>query len=151
MPLLMRYTGVIGADTSSSVPVSNMDLMPTLLEYAGVKHSEGLSAVSLRPLIEGSQTAQRDVFCELDGMNDPNHWIYWNAPRTDLRAVYRENWKYIHHVGRPAEDELYQLNATSIYETTNLLTSEPVVAQDLYRAILSNFSLWKNALPFIAR
>ena len=150
VPLLMRYTGVIGADTSRSVPVSNMDLMPTLLDYAGVTPPEGLSAVSLRPLIEGSQPAQRDVFCEVDGMNDPAHWIYWNAARTDLRAVYRDEWKYIHHVGRPEEDELYQLNGASVYETTNLLTSEPAMAQALRQAVMHNFSLWKIVLPYVS-
>ena len=80
-------------------------------------------------------------------MNDSNHWIYWNAARTHLRAVYRDDWKYIHHVERPKEDELYQLNGASIYETTNLLTSEPAMAQELQRAVIGNFSLWKTALP----
>lgn len=150
VPLLLRHTGVIGADASISVPVSNMDLMPTLLDYAGVTPPEDLSAVSLRPLIESSQPAQRDVFCEVDGMNDPDHWIYWNAARTDLRAVYRDDWKYIHHVGRPADDELYQLNGASVYETTNLLTSEPAMAQALREAIMHNFSLWKIVIPYVS-
>jgi len=151
VPLVLRHTGIIGADISIDVPVSNMDLMPTLLEYAGVEVPNGLSATSLRPFLEKTKAAQRDIFCELDGMNDPNHWIYWNAARTDLRGVYRDDWKYIHHVGHPMDDELYQLNAVSIYETTNLLGSEPLMAQELYRAVMSNFRLWKNVLPFISR
>jgi arylsulfatase A-like enzyme len=127
-----------------------MDLMPTILDYADIAVPPELSATSLRPLVEQKQTAQRDIFCELDGMNDPSHWIYWNASHFDLRAVYRDEWKYIHHVGCPEADELYRLNTTRVNETENLIAVEPVIAQQLQGAIMNNFGLWKNALPFIA-
>ena len=70
VPLLMRYTGIIGADISSSVPVSNMDLMPTLLEYAGVTPPEGLSAGnrSLPPIDE--------CYHSRDNWRDQSNWVY---------------------------------------------------------------------------
>ena len=53
IPLIVRAPGQhngIGINT----PVSTIDLMPTLLDYAGGKTDESFEGVSLRPLLEGA-------------------------------------------------------------------------------------------------
>lgn len=149
VPLLLRYPGVITPDSSVSSPVSNIDLFPTILDYAGFSGEMNISGRSLRPFHEQITPQARDIFCELDGMNDPAHWIYWNATRTDLRAIYRDNWKYIHHVGNSRDDELYLVGDSPNYETDNLLTNEPDLALELRNTILNHYALWREHLPFV--
>jgi hypothetical protein len=70
-------------------------------------------------------------------MNDPNGWAAWIAPYEDLRSVKRNGWKFIHHRGFPDADELYLLNAGSLYETDNQLLAQPALAQELLQAVLT--------------
>ncbi len=153
VPLCMRYDGVIGSGLTVDVPVQNIDLMPTILDWLGIAIPSGVQAVSLRPLAEGQTADARDIFSEMEGVSDTGHWAYWIAPRSDLRAIQRGAWKYIHHVHDPQADELYQLNATSVYETDNMLESQPAMAQTLRDALFAWFGIlpFQNYLPYIAR
>ncbi len=131
IPLMVRYTGVI-PPAMDETPVHNIDIMPTLLDWAGVPVPAAVQGTSLRSLLE-SQTPLpgHDVFSELDGITDPSSQFYWLAPRVDLRSIQRQNWKLIHHVGDINADELYELHSSSPYETENLLSVEPDLANQL--------------------
>ena len=86
VPLVMSYTGQIPPNTVIDAPVQNMDLMPTILDWAGIILPEGLDAVSLRPVLQGAPAdTARPVFSQLDAVKDPSHWAYWQAPRLDER------------------------------------------------------------------
>jgi arylsulfatase len=141
VPFFMRYSGVIPASQVESTPVQNMDLMPTILDWAGIPIPPELEAVSLRLLAEGQKATTRDIFCELEGVTDPDHWAYSIAPRTHLRSIQRGNWKYIHHLDNSEADELYQLNPNSPYETDNLISSEPALAEELRQALFDWFGI----------
>jgi arylsulfatase A-like enzyme len=107
------------------VPVSTIDIMPTILDWAGAALPPGLDAVSLRPALQGQWPAEaRSLFSELDAVTDPNHWAYYFGVRFNMRSVQQGQWKLIHHVGNQAADELYLLGDSSLYETTNLITQE---------------------------
>ena len=70
VPLLVRMPG---GTTSRRVsdPVSQVDLVPTLLDLMGQPVPDGLQGQSLRPLIEGRRDAPpRDVFVEWNGHNN---------------------------------------------------------------------------------
>lgn len=136
VPLLMRYPGVIAPGLVVNAPVQNMDLMPSILDWAGIPIPTEVQAVSLRPLAEGGGMPARDIFSEQDGMIDPNGWAAWIAPYENLRAVKRNGWKFIHHQGFSASDELYLLNAGSLYESDNQVLGQPVLAQELLQAVL---------------
>jgi arylsulfatase A-like enzyme len=154
VPLLMRYTGTISPGTIVTEPVQNMDLMPSILDWVGIPIPSDLQAVSLRSLAEGlASPASRDVFSELDGVNDPAHWAHWNAPRHSLRSLQRDGWKYIHHLDDPDADELYHLNASSVYETDNLIDGEPARAQEMRQAVLDWFGIppYRVYAPYITR
>jgi len=56
-PLLMQFPGRIPAGTSQDELVQNIDLAPTLLEYAGVPAFEGIQGRSLRPIAEGQEVS----------------------------------------------------------------------------------------------
>ncbi len=126
VPMLMRYTGVISPGTVITAPVQNMDLMPTILDWAGVAVPAGLDALSLRGMVEdGVVVPDRILFSEQNGITDPAHPAHWTTPRADLRAVRKGDWRLIHTGDDYAADELYQLLPTSIYEVDNLLATEP--------------------------
>ncbi len=64
IPLLMRLPGRIRPGTVVSQPVSQIDLMPTILDYAGLPAAAATHGRSLRPLIEGRPDGWRDyAFC----------------------------------------------------------------------------------------
>ncbi len=65
IPLLMRLPGRIPPGTVVGEPVSQVDFMPTILDYAGLPVPEKIHGRSMRPLVEGRQAARRDhAFCQ---------------------------------------------------------------------------------------
>ncbi len=68
VPLMVRLPGTGGRRVSA--PVSQVDLVPTLLDLMGQPAAEGLDGYSLRPLVEGTGApAEEDVFIEWSGTN----------------------------------------------------------------------------------
>lgn len=152
VPLILRYSGVITAGLTVDAPVYNMDIMPTVLDYAGLPIGSQVEATSLRPLIEGqSPPPSRLIFSEVDSISDPNNTLYWAAPRFDLRAGRQGDWKRIHHVGRTDEDALYFLNEYSPHEVKNLIGQEVEMAEQLHRAIMDHFFPSRLFLPYSLR
>jgi arylsulfatase A-like enzyme len=132
VPLLLRYPGVIPAGQTVDAPIYSMDLMPTILDFAGIPIPTGLDSISLRPLIEGNASADpRTIFGAVDGLTDPTHGLYWLAPHDTLYSVRKDSWKSIHHLGDQSADELYQLQPASLYETTNLRSANLARAQGM--------------------
>lgn len=65
IPLLMRLPGRIKAGTVLKQPVSQIDFMPTILDYAGLPVPEKIHGRSMRTLVEGRHVAWRDhAFCQ---------------------------------------------------------------------------------------
>lgn len=58
-PIIVSWPGTIGARRISDQLVSTADLMPTILDYAGVPAPAGLQGISLRPVIEGQAVSER--------------------------------------------------------------------------------------------
>ncbi|MFP4058391.1 MAG: sulfatase [Candidatus Brocadiia bacterium] len=80
LPLAMRFPGRIPPGTVVDAPVSQVDLMPTLLDYLGQPVPAGLHGRSMRPLVEGRKVSWRDhAFCQ-------------RADR--LRMLRTARWKY---------------------------------------------------------
>jgi len=96
IPLLMRLPGRIAPGTKVSQPVSQIDLMPTILDYVGLPVPEGIHGRSLRPLIEGQTTGWRDhAFCQRAGAG---------------RMLRAQRYKFTYRV-KPRAVALYDLEA----------------------------------------
>jgi arylsulfatase A-like enzyme len=82
--------------------VLNIDLAPTLLDYAGVPVPAGVQGRSLRPLAQGERPAWRtDWYYE-------HHTFPDRIPPSE--GVRTTRWKYLRWVGvEPAIEELYDL------------------------------------------
>jgi arylsulfatase A-like enzyme len=92
IPLLMRLPGVIKPGTVVRQPVSQIDVMPTILDYVGQPVPEKLHGRSLRPLIEGRDVLWRDyAFCQRadhQRMIRTDHYKYVFSPKPKIVALY---------------------------------------------------------------
>jgi len=135
VPLLIRLPGQREARRINT-PVSQIDLVPTLLDLMNQPVPENLHGNSMRPLVEGQQDTWDDVVlywsgrdAKFVGVTDKNsipEYMLELAPRDEIWAAFNEpirtlvtpdGWKFCY---RPrGEHELYNLNHDP-YEMDNL-------------------------------
>lgn len=142
VPLFIYYPGVAPAGAIDT-PVFTGDLMPTILDLAGLPVPGGLDGQSLRPLLAGQQgaLADRPIYAEMESETSPSSLGYWIAPRYDLRSMKADGWKYILEVNNPSGNALYRVRQDSVYEGANLLSDYPQMADDLHDGIYDWFRL----------
>lgn len=111
-PLIVRAPGT---PPGRRVPhlVSTVDLMPTIIELAGSDPTQlrQLDGVSLVPMIEGDTTdPQRTVYADSVNMLTYSFSNDITDKKNEmLFCVTNGEWKYIHHLLREEESELYHL------------------------------------------
>jgi N-sulfoglucosamine sulfohydrolase len=91
IPLLVRWPGGAEAGVMREEGVSTVDLMPTLLEAAGVAVPEGLAGRSLAPLLRGESVPWREAVATEYTSHALGHFF----PR---RAIRTPRWKLIHNL-----------------------------------------------------
>ena len=95
--LLARWPSHIPAGVACGALTSNVDLLPTLLDVAGVPLPPGLDGVSLLPQLGG-------------GPGDPTRQIHfeltWHDRYNPLRGVRGTRWKYVRNFD-PESPEVY--------------------------------------------
>ncbi len=116
VPFLIRYPNKIKPAQTISTPVSTLNIFPTVLEYAGLKHiaSDGYS---LKGMIEGIETPKYDFAI--------SEWT-WENESTPSIMIRTENWKLMttHRSGGNNVEALYDLK-NDPHELNNLLGSNP--------------------------
>ncbi len=92
IPLSMRLPGRIKPGTIVDRPVSQIDFMPTILDYLGQSVPEGIHGRSMRPLVEGRDVEWRDhAFCQRANhsrMLRTERYKYSFGPRQRMVALY---------------------------------------------------------------
>jgi choline-sulfatase len=127
VPLMIAGPGI--EPGRSDALTSHVDILPTLLDYAGVPVPAQVQGTSLRPLLEGTANAVHDaVFVEYNGNV---------APDAFQRCVISGTHKYIHNEGD--RDELYDLRNDS-WEDHNL-AADPAY-QDVRGELRARLSQW---------
>ena len=94
--LLMRWPRTIRPGTVSDALLSNVDLLPTLMEIAGLRVPQQVQGVSFADLLEGKPHDSRDaIFAE------KTHHCHYDP----MRCIRTGSWKYIFNFGplRPIE------------------------------------------------
>ena len=116
VPMLMSGPGVEQGEVVDDV-VANVDIAPTLLDYAGVKTPAHYDGASFKPMAEGKEIDWRDSLVY------EYYWEY-NFPYTPtIFAVRTDEYKYIQPYGIWDTEELYNIKEDP-QETNNLIASE---------------------------
>jgi arylsulfatase A-like enzyme len=157
VPLLVRLPGQT-AGQRVQAPVSQIDVVPTLLETMGQALPGHLEGESLRPLIEGDlQASDRDVFIEWNGHNNGFGDVIGGvstppgalelASREEIEAaitdpvrtvITADGWKL--NYSPLGEHELYHL-AQDPHETENLASRAET--QDIFADLLARIRDWQ--------
>jgi arylsulfatase A-like enzyme len=113
VPMCIRWPAEVPQGLSAEQPVSNMDLVPTVLEAAGAEMPEPVDGRSLLGLAldPGRPMSEEDLMTTHHGHGSPCF----------QRMLRRGKHKYVAHLDDL--DELYDLS-TDPYEMTNLV-AEP--------------------------
>jgi arylsulfatase A-like enzyme len=127
-PLIVRWPGVTNPGSLCRVPVSSIDLLPTIVDIAGVPAPAGIDGQSLVPLLRadaGSTPAQQ-----------PARALYWHYPHywheresRPFGAVRAADWKAIEFY-EDMRIELYNLQDDP-GETRDLAGANPSKVEEL--------------------
>ncbi len=81
IPFMVRWPGHVPTGRISDALVSTVDIMPTFLDAAGLAIPAGLAGRSLLPLLQGRETAWRDMLCAEYTTHHPGGYF----PRRSIR------------------------------------------------------------------
>jgi len=123
IPLLVRGPGVL-AGAVHGAPVGLQDLVPTLLDYAGVELASPLHGASLRPLLEGRNVLWRDDYY----VQNITH-----VSGITQRCIRTERWKLIASVR--GDHQFFDLQADPEEELDIYLTPRPDAGFDRFKHI----------------
>ncbi len=140
VPFFFMYANKIGANTKNDIPISNLDIFPTLLDYAGIEASTlGLDGHSLKAVLEAEKEhIERalywhfPIYLEAYNVNDNENRD--SLFRTRPGSVVRKgDWK-LHYYYEDNAIELYNL-AEDIEERHNLAATHPEKAEALLKLL----------------
>ncbi|MDG1959937.1 MAG: sulfatase [Candidatus Binatia bacterium] len=90
IPMSIHYPGQIPPQTRVAAPASLVDILPTLLDFAGLPPEPKAQGVSLRPLIRGEDLAEpRAVYAQNFGKNGQQ----WAARTIDRKFIFNGSQK----------------------------------------------------------
>lgn len=115
VPLIVRYPKLPAAmhGRKQDAIALNIDVAPTLCDFARLTPPLGMDGRSLRPLLEGRTVKWRTDFFY-------DHYFDANGTIPLVEGVRSERWKYITYPGQPRPyEELYDLQSDS-HEEHNL-------------------------------
>lgn len=143
VPLVFNGAGVMSPGRSSDVPVTSVDLYPTLLEVAGLKQSSDqiLDGLSLVPVLAGKS-----------GL--PSRLLFWHFPcyvgrATPSSALRDGDFKLVEFFEDGGHTELFNLRSDP-NEERNLASEMPAKAAELYRNLQSWQKETKATIPSAA-
>ena len=137
VPFFFVWADQISGNQTQNTPISNLDLLPTILEAAQIQKPKNLQVdgESLIAVLKGEGTLkERPLFwhfpiyleaaSKLNKNRDP---LFRTRPGSVVRY---KNWK-LHHYFEDNELELFNLDVDQ-GETTNLATQEPEKTKELF-------------------
>ena len=127
IPLAIHIPGVPGGRVFSE-PVQPPDLLPTLLDLAGLDTPEQVHGRSLGPLLRGESRWERAYAVGSAGFLAPRKWKTAFPMVTDGRYTY-------HTRGEQDTPELYDL-VSDPTESHNIVASEPARAKEMHGVVI---------------
>lgn len=97
IPMIISYPEKLLSGLASDALISNIDILPTMLELAGEPVPEDIQGITQLPVLTGESSSVRDLaFCET------------GLAGVQRKAVWHEDWKLIYRSG-VNKMELYNL------------------------------------------
>ena len=122
-PMIVRYPALARANTEIGDLVASIDIAPTVLDIAGAPIGDHIQGQSFVPLLQGLPGGWRQsLLIEFYTFENPFSWLV----DMDYRAIRTHEYKYIHWMQHPDENELYDLVADPL-EMRNLI-GDPMMA-----------------------
>ena len=136
VPLLVCWPGMVAPGTIVTHTVSNLDILPTILEIAGLGTPSNLEirGRSVVPLLRGQKTPTWDD--TLFGQYDMHHYQV-----ARMRMIRTPDWKLVRHFELGGQDELYHL-AVDPGETRNLADSADPSHQSQCASLAQRLETW---------
>ena len=128
VPFIAKGPGVPSGTVNSHV-LAFYDVMPTLMDYAGVKgHTHRLGSRQEQEVYDGIS-----FYRSLTGKKRQrqHEFLYWEFHETDMMALRMGDWKLVVKHGEP---HLYDL-ATDIHEDRDVASSHPAIVQKMVEVI----------------
>lgn len=126
-PLIVRYPGIVPAESLQHQPVSSIDFYPTVLDLCGISLEEKVDGLNIRSLLQNPQASlEREA-------------LYWHYPhyhtpqRPPTGAVRSGDFKLIEYF-EDMRVELYNLKE-DIGETNDLAAEFPEKAEELQKML----------------
>lgn len=116
VPLIVQCPEIIRPGLKVSQMVQNIDIAPTILEFAGLEAPDYMDGRSFLPLLEEKEIPWREVIL---------YEYFWERPfpyTPTLHGIRTDRYKYIHYYGIWDTDEFYDLQSDP-EEMNNLLDS----------------------------
>lgn len=151
-PLVMRWPGQIPAGRHTPALVEFVDIVPTVLDYLGVKpqtQGEGLRDLhghSLRPIVDGKAEAVREaVFSEYQPteqamIRTDRHKLIYDTSRDDVE------WLGYEPVEPPTGRRVILYDVQADPEEMHNLASDPA-AQPIVQELLKQLAGWYHRIP----
>jgi len=143
VPMLVRYPR-LPAQPARDEFVMNVDIAPTILDFAGLPIAPNMQGQSWRPLLTGNSVTnwRSSIFGEyfVDPEYTPDYpWDVCNQYPPAFAAVRTAANKLVVWAGMPQWTELYDLSA-DIYETNNVFNNPAYrVARDQMLALFNGY------------
>jgi uncharacterized sulfatase len=140
VPLIVCWPGVVAPGTTIDQVVSNLDLLPTILEISGLGSPGNLQirGKSLVPLLVGkSEGSWEDT---LFGQYDMHHYEI-----ARMRMIRTPQWKLVRHFEPGGQDELYDL-VKDPGETRDLGSSTEPRHHSEHTALARRLAAWMTHL-----
>jgi len=130
VPLIIKFPPKMGLVKTLEQPVSNRNILATLVDFVGTKADKKIPGVSLMPLISSlSNQAPEDIYFELD-------WNGW------FKGVRSKNWKFLLKGQKEQEKLLFNLSMDPS-EQNNLAHQH----SELLKLLDSRLTNWLGAHP----
>jgi len=131
IPIFMRYPLLIPENTVISDQIAlNIDIAPTILDFAGIPDTFGLQGISLIDVIKGN-ASRTEMMYE----------FYNDDCIPDIRAVRSLDYKYISYNCTDETEEFFYLN-TDPDENNNLINKPAFAA--LIQEYRDKLVFWRN-------
>jgi len=148
VPCIIKWPSKIEEPKTTDIPITGLDIFPTLMDVVHDKSEYDLDGISLLPfLTENRNIEERALFWHfpiyLESVNPKKEEARDPLFRTRPGSVIRKGkWK-LHEYFEDGEFELYNLE-TDLREQVNLANENPEKVKELYEE-LNNWRLKTNA------